>query len=83
MRQELCNAADWMGGQARENIRKPSKRIDFDPLARCHETPEHGSGLATLVTAEEGPVVSTDGHNTEALGMIIVDLEIAVSTVAA
>ena len=83
MRQELGKLGDGMGGDAREDVFKPGERIDSDPLAGGHETPEHGSGLATLVAAEEDPVISTDGHTADgALGMIIVDLEIPVVAVA-
>src|SRR5215510_1036397 len=48
-----------MGGDAREDLFKPGKWIDSGPLAGSHETPEHGSGLTTLVAAEEDPVIST------------------------
>ena len=83
MRQELGKTADWMGGQAREDIRKPSKRIDSDPLARCHETPEHGSSHAAVVAVEKDLVVAPDGQTTDrALGSIVVDLEISVFAVA-
>jgi len=61
-----------MGGDAREDLFKPGEWIDSDLLAGSHETPEHGSGLTTLVAAEEDPVISTDGDTADgALGMIM------------
>jgi len=62
VRQQLGKLGDGMGGDSGEDVFKPGERIDSDPLAGCHETAEHGSGLATLVAAEEYPVISTDGY---------------------
>jgi hypothetical protein len=64
-----------MGDNGGENIFKPSARIDLDPLAGSHETPEHCGGLAALVAAKEHPIVSTHSDAADgSLSGVVVDL---------
>jgi hypothetical protein len=72
-----------VGGDAREDIFEPGEGIDADPLARCHETPQHSSGVAAMVAAKEHPVVAADSHTADgALGSVVIDLQISVLAVA-
>ena len=58
MRQECGQLGNRMVGNPGQNVLQPIERIDFVPLAGCYETPQHRSGVAAVVAAEEGPVVA-------------------------
>ena len=66
-----------------EEIAQVGERIDVEPLAGRDEAGQHGSGSSPVVAAQKHPVFSTYGNSTQAaLGAVVVDLQIAIFTVA-
>jgi hypothetical protein len=61
-----------VGGNAGEDIFEPGEGVDTGPLARSHETPQHGSCVTAVVAAKEHPVVPADSHTADgALGSVM------------
>jgi hypothetical protein len=61
--QEFIEAMNGMVGDTAENIAEPGKRVDLHEFARCDETAEYGSRLASVVTAEESPVIAAHSES--------------------
>ena len=49
-----------MGSDAGKDILEPGKGFDADPLAGGREAPQNRSRFATLVAAEEHPVIASN-----------------------
>ena len=74
MWQKFSNAVNGMGGYAGKHVFEPGERFDAHPLTGCSEASQDGCSLATLVTAEEHPVVASDRHTTDiAFGGVVID----------
>ena len=58
-----------MGGNAREDIFEPGEGVNTGPLARSHETTQHGSCVAAVVAAKEHPVVAADSDTVVFVGV--------------
>lgn len=68
-----------MYGDAVEHIAEPVEGIDLYEFAGSDEAAKHGCSLATVVTAEEGPVVAADGNTAQcSLGGVVVNGQIAI-----
>ena len=78
MRQKLSDPCDGMGDDAGEDVFEPGEGFDTNPLAGRCETPQDRSRSATLVAAEEHPVIASHRHAADvALGGIIIDAQIS------
>src|SRR5262249_7381646 len=72
-----------MVSDARQDILEPCIGIDSQALTGCHKTPQHRAGAAALIASEEEPVVAAHRYAANAaLGVVVVDLQIAVLAVA-
>src|SRR4051812_7106784 len=83
MRQQFFKPFNRMSRNAAEHIAEPGKRIDSGQFTRSNEAAENSRGLAAVVAAKEGPVVTTHCKTAQrSFGTIVVDQQIAVGTVA-
>ena len=83
VREKFGDAVDRMGADACERVFEPGERLYSGPLAGSHEAAQHGRRFAALVAAKEGPVAAANRDPADGpLGRVVVDLQVAVVTVA-
>ena len=82
VRQQFFKPFNRMFGNAAEHISEPGKRINSGQFTGSNEAAENSRGLAAVVAAKEGPVVTTHCKTPQRpFGAVVIDQQIAVGTV--
>jgi len=61
-----------MGGDPREHILEPGKRVHHYQFTGGHEAAQHGCGSTAAVAAEERPVIAAHGPTTQRTLRVVV-----------
>jgi len=81
--EELVKLVSGMGAEALEDVAEVGEGIEVVALGALDQADQNGGGVATVVAAEEGPVVAAHGEPAQtSFGLIVVDAKVSVVAIS-